>query len=273
LFKNQIGFGVTTDLSMPHSIGDTNQARSQTMSMDFLTKNSIVKSGFVRIRRRIQDLSPAERARAKEDHAAVAERFPFLAEDAFAKAAADAENRLNESHAHYIANVGHPVHAASIELAVFMDVICNGLNPTRVADLGSGFTSFVVRSFAKGSTSGVDVSSVDDHPEWLQKTKDYLTGKDVSAQNVLLWDEFSGSDPAPFDLVLHDMGMMDFRAQTLERVLQLTRPGGVVILDDMHKPEYRTFALQTLEQKGLEHYSLRALTHDNLTRYAYLVIT
>jgi hypothetical protein len=54
--------------------------------------------------------------------------------------------------------------------------------------------------------------------------------------------------------------------------LDLAKPGGLVILDDVHKPAYREAAMAVLEEMGLEWFSLREWTRDPLTRYAWLVI-
>ena len=74
-------------------------------------------------------------------------------------------------------------------------------------------------------------------------------------------------------MVFHDMGFMDFREQTLEPVLGLTRPGGHIILDDVHKQPYRRFVHKMLSEKGLEFLSLKQITCDSRARYSYLVFT
>jgi hypothetical protein len=51
----------------------------------------------------------------------------------------------------------------------------------------------------------------------------------------------------------------------------VTRPGGLLLLDDMHKSAYRGQALERLERAGLVHYSLKKITRDRFSRYAYLV--
>ena len=73
--------------------------------------------------------------------------------------------------------------------------------------------------------------------------------------------------------VFHDMGFMDFREETLEPVLTLTKPGGHIILDDVHKPPYRRFVHKMLADKGLEFLSLKQITCDSRARYSYLVFT
>jgi len=61
--------------------------------------------------------------------------------------------------------------------------------------------------------------------------------------NLVSWDELLTGRPGNFDLVLHDLGSMETRARTLERVLTLVRPGGVLVLDDAHKQGIRIQSL------------------------------
>ena len=58
----------------------------------------------------------------------------------------------------------------------------------------------------------------------MHKTRDYLTEMDRSTQNLMTWDAFLSEEPSGFDLVLHDMGSMEFREETLRRVLELAKP-------------------------------------------------
>ena len=230
-----------------------------------------LRSGAVRIQRRAADLAPAERARGRRDWPQAVAAVPALAQldgqiDALAAPFADA-------HARYCREVGHPVHAASLELVGLLAGLFNETRPGRVIDLGSGFTSFVLRTLAAGATWPVTVHSVDDSPEWLDKTRAYLRAQGLDDAGTFSWHEFEASARrGAYDLVLHDMGFMDTRFATLDAVVDLARAGGVVLLDDMHKPDYRDKALAALAARGLRPLSLRRLTHDDLTRFAYVLV-
>ena len=138
----------------------------------------------------------------------------------------------------------------------------------KVVDLGSGFTSWALRDWAQGRD--VTVHSVDDSPEWLEKTRGYLAERGFTDDRLHVWPEFAaGGFEGSFDLVVHDLGFMDTRFEVLDTVVGLARPGGLVLLDDMHKPDFRDKALTHLEAKGLAAYSLKRITRDRLTRFAY----
>jgi hypothetical protein len=66
------------------------------------------------------------------------------------------------------------------------------------------------------------------------------------------------------------MGFMDERARTLMQAVGLARSGGVVVLDDMHKADFREGALRELESAGLPTLSAKTFTRDDLTRFAYV---
>jgi len=87
----------------------------------------IAKSGWIRLRRRVADLSPEEARRGRTDLAKLADRLPFL--EGYAARAKPSMDRYRADHEHYCANVGHPVHAASLELAALLDVICRETSP------------------------------------------------------------------------------------------------------------------------------------------------
>lgn len=229
-----------------------------------------VRSGVVRTRRRLADLSPQEALRARRDLDEACERVAGLQAARARMAEIEADHAA--AHEDYCARIGHPVHAASLELVGILLGLTEALDARRVVDLGSGFTSFALRRFAADRPE-LEVHSVDDSAEWLEKTRSYLAENSLSDDNLWHWPEFAAADrKGTFDLVLHDMGFMDTRFRELEPVLDLARPGGLVILDDTHKPDFREQALEVVAQRGHAAYSLKAITRDRLTRYAYLVV-
>ncbi len=219
---------------------------------------------------RRMDITPLQTLRGRRDDDALRERMPAMTEyDALATVSRD---RLAAHHARYIASVSTDIMAASLELSTFLDVFCTIGKPAKVVDLGSGFSSWVLRSYAASADPSPEVHSVDDHEGWLERTRAYLEAQGVRTDNLWHWPAFISSvEPGSFDLVLHDMGSMEFRASSLPQVLTLARPGGHVVLDDVHKPDYRKHVEGVLAEHGLEYLSLKRITCDNKARYAFLV--
>ena len=230
------------------------------------TLRRALKGGKVLVKRHLQDLAPSESLRARRDHVAVVGAVPAL--DGIEAAMAPHAARLTPIHADYCARVGHPVHAASVELTALVLALCERLEVERVVDLGSGFTSWALRDWARDRD--VTVHSVDDSAQWLARTRAYLAETGMDDDRLHVWDDFASAGFAgAFDLVVHDLGFMDTRFDVLDTVVGLARPGGLVLLDDMHKPDFRDKALARLESQGHTAYSLKKLTRDKLTRFAY----
>lgn len=229
----------------------------------------LLTSARVRLQRRFADLDIDENRRAREDREVLTQRISTLA--AWPTEAPKIARRFRDDYLDYLNRVGHPNHAASLELIATLWLMAEALQPKRMVDLGSGFTSFIFRTWA-AEHPGVEVWSVDDSPEWLERTRAWLGEKRVSTENLAVWETFIQAPPAPFDLVLHDMGMMDTRARTLNQAISLARKGGYVILDDVHKDEYRRYATGELERANIQALSLKAFTRDPIFRYAWLAL-
>ena len=49
---------------------------------------------------------------------------------------------------------------------------------------------------------------------------------------------------------------MEFRLETLNKVINLVAPRGLLILDDINRAPYGPYAINTLKNLGFEYYSL-----------------
>ncbi len=220
------------------------------------------------------ELAGSGRARriAERDGARLRRRFPFLASGAYAALSAPVAQRLAPAYADYTARVSPDPIALALPLAVFLGVLCEQLRPRRILDLGSGFSSYVFRAPATAQPADAAplVWSVDQSRAWLDKTRAFLAQHQADRPHLGTWDELTATTPAPFDLVLQDFATLDTRRRMLDRVVDLCRPGGLIVIDDMHVPGYRHATLRALDRRGLGYFSLRLFTRKRL-RYAYLV--
>jgi predicted O-methyltransferase YrrM len=177
---------------------------------------------------------------------------------------------LRPAYERYVRGVSTPEHAASLELASLLRALCEHRRPQRVVDLGSGFTSYVLRAWAAGE--GVEAWSVDDDEEWLGRTRGFLLGEGLGTDNLLAWPDFLAREPPRFDLVLHDLGRMSTRVATLPRVLDLAAPAALVVLDDVDKDPYYPALRKELSARGWPRYNLRWRTLDGYGRFAALTV-
>jgi predicted O-methyltransferase YrrM len=215
-------------------------------------------------------LTRSESQNAARDAERLRARFPFLAN--YPEMAARFRNDLSAHYREYTSTISPDPIAISLELAVFLAVACEATRPRAILDLGSGFSSYVFRSYVKrsGATAPPVVYSIDQSTRWLDETRRFLDARGLDSTNLLTWDDFLASDRPPFDLVLQDIADLGTRLEMINRVIGECRPGGMVIIDDMHVPGYRRAVLSELDRRGMSRFSLRAFTRKRL-RYSYLV--
>lgn len=216
-------------------------------------------------------LLPGERRRANRDADRLRSRFPFLA--VYPQRAESICQRLLPAYGAYTSAISPGLIAISLELAVFLYVLCEATSPRTILDLGSGFSSYVFRSYARDqNTSPAPVTySVDESTQWLDKTHRFLEQCHCDYENLWTWNEFEKRERPPFDLVLQDMGDLETRKRMLTRVLNMCRPGGMLVIDDMHVPGYRQSVTRQLVTLGHSCFSLRTFTQKRL-RYSYLAV-
>lgn len=168
---------------------------------------------------------------------------------------------MDEPYERYVSQVSIASMAASLQMCKFLGDLCRAVRPTNVLDLGSGFSSFVLRHYCE------DVWSVDDDAGWLDKTRDFLVSEGVRIDQILHLDEFAWD--RTFDLVFHDIGLMALREQLLAAAYRATGEGGVLVLDDVHKPLYKKSVERVVADPK---FSLRACTLDQFGRFGMVVL-
>jgi len=187
-------------------------------------------------------------------------------------AARAARSELAASWHAYVTTVSSPMMAASLELSALILAIARIFRPRRILDLGSGFTSYVLRGYAREAGS-VAVVTADDDSAWLERSRVFLAASGLSTDDMWIWDELSKSSPQPFQLVVHDLGgKLSVRAGTLPRALELTARDGLLVLDDLHSKLYRDAAPGICRRAGRRLLSARTLSLDAYERYAAIAL-
>lgn len=215
-------------------------------------------------------LTRSESRNAARDAELLRQRFPFLA--AYPQLAKEARNQLSAPYREYTSTISPDPIAISLELAVFLAVVCSETRPRAILDLGSGFSSYVFRSYMKRADpdSSPVVFSIDQSSRWLAETGRFLDVRGLDSKNLFTWDDFLASKRPRFDLVLQDIADLGTRVDMISQVIAECTPGAVLVIDDMHVPGYRRAVISELDKRGLNHFSLRAFTRKRL-RYSYLV--
>ena len=107
---------------------------------------------------------------------------------------------------YYTRHVSSSEMALSLQTTALLSSLCKSTRPARLLDTGSGFSSFVLRKYAKDCGDGAVVYSVDDSAEWLAQTGEYLAGHGVDTENLYSWQAFSDLHERKFNIILHELG-------------------------------------------------------------------
>ena len=215
-------------------------------------------------------LLPLERKVARRDAEFLQQQIPELCQ--FDQEAKKFQQRLQPFYDDYTSTVSPAIITISLELAACLTMLCQLFRPRTILDLGSGFSSFVFRHYVPDAGIKPTVYSVDESPEWLETTRRFLSKNNLSEENLALWKLFRQKRYRPFDFIFYDLGSLPVRKKLLPQVLPLCRPGGAIVLDDMHVPDYRSYVKRILNDSAIRSFSLRKFTKGRRRlRYALLV--
>jgi hypothetical protein len=186
----------------------------------------------------------------------------------------DPAGKVRAMHATYTTTISTPVAAISLELAHLVVELLHRLQPQVAADLGSGFSSYLLRQYAAQCGHACTIYSCDDEPFWLEKTAEFLRAQGLGTEGLLLWDNFTAQHGSVVpELLLHDMGHSGRRIAEMPRVLDWAARGSVVILDDMQKPAVREVALAGIRERRLVGYDLSLVAYDSYGRFPWMVVS
>jgi predicted O-methyltransferase YrrM len=182
------------------------------------------------------------------------------------EAAAGHRERLTELHRLYVTTVSTEAMAASLEACALVYALCEVGKVAQVLDLGSGLSSAVLRA------GPWQVHSVDHDAAWLDKTGVFLGEQNL--EDVFLYtaaEFFETPATARYNLAFMDLGHTPERADHLSAVWERLRPGGLMVIDDIHHVVYRARVQEWLETVDHHQIDVHRETLDRFGRYAWLV--
>ncbi len=180
---------------------------------------------------------------------------------------------IQARHADYVLATGTNVEmAASIELCRFLVRWCDLTRPDRIADLGSGISSWTLRTWRDSESTASEVVSVDDDEAWLNRSREYSVAAGTGDGGFVTWHRFLATPgiDSSFDLVLCDFGTVRDRASQMQQAFDLVAPGGAIICDDVQKARIWRAARDATRRSGFLGHSLREETLDSQGRFAWL---
>lgn len=173
---------------------------------------------------------------------------------------ANAANALRPAYSDYISTISTSGMAASLQTSSVLLAVARSRGVSSSLDLGSGFSSYVLR-LVPGR-----VVSLDDNEDWLEETRTFLTDHGQDDGGVGTWKDYIPQGDC--DLVFHDLANGDTRNAAMPTAVASLKPGGVIVFDDMHWVPHRQAALAASSAAGMRLFSLRSLTIDDISRYS-----
>lgn len=161
--------------------------------------------------------------------------------------------------------------AISLETICYVRWLCEATAAKRVADLGSGFSSYILRQYQADPLSrpDVEVVSVDDSEEWLGRTERWLKVNCLPADGLIGPDEWVASGD-PFDVILYDYSGGEMREAFMEAAVKRLAPDGFLIFDDAQHLTHHLFMAHTARSYGLALFDIVEQTYDQVGRHAVL---
>lgn len=181
------------------------------------------------------------------------------------------ERKVPNEYASYISNVSRKDMSISVEVARLLRSILHVGESNTIVDLGSGFSSYVLRRNWVPLLQPT-VTTVDDSRYWLDKTRQFLAENGVVRGKFELLDNFKNHNKDVYDLVFYDLGNIVTRIKELSFVMNLVKLGGVMVLDDLHKSKYKVAVEDEVKKRSLTLVSMKEYTIDSYGRYAGIIM-
>lgn len=130
------------------------------------------------------------------------------------------------------------------ETMLYLFDLIQKVQPGRVLDTGSGLTSILLRKYFPR----IPITTVDNNKDWLAKTGELGRRFNTSRHNFILWEDFLLIEVMrkTFDFIIHDLGNMATRLDTLDTVLTYATPKCHILLDNFGIPKYKEYAMRRL---------------------------
>ena len=175
-------------------------------------------------------------------------------------------DRLVPAYRTYCTTVSKRSMALSIETCAYLWWLCVHVDARAVADLGSGFSSYVLRRYAAEAHHRVRVASVDDNDEWLINTRQFIVDQGLDPKG-LFGNEWA-DHPAKYDVICHDYSAGPNREGWMVVAAEHLAPNGVLLFDDAQHVGHRLAMAETARRFGLRLFDVFEQTVDEVGRYA-----
>lgn len=161
---------------------------------------------------------------------------------------------------HLSANKRRDTTAIDVPSAAWLCECCERVQAMRVLELGSGFSTWALRSWQVHHPE-TEIWTIDDEHRWLETTRSEIAGYGWNLEHIMHLDELlATSCDHAFDVVFVDLDNMRTRLFYAPRIVAWTKPGGIIVFDDWHMPDYRAQMREYMAGRGI------AIIEEDATR-------
>lgn len=168
---------------------------------------------------------------------------------------------------HYCTAISVADHALSLQACGYLAWLCETVRPSAITDLGSGFSSFVVRQYAARADHPVTVHSVDGDSIWLSRSSAFAAHYGLSTDGFMSGDEWR-KYRTKYDVILNDYAGGDIRDEFAGLAADRLSTLGVIVFDDAHHYGHRDNMAGVCRMRGLALLDLFTQTVDGMGRHA-----
>lgn len=175
--------------------------------------------------------------------------------------------RLMDEYKTYCLTVSRRGMALSIETSAYIWWLCDFKEARTVVDLGSGFSSYVLRLYASTVDHDVVVHSVDSSPDWLARSEAFCASHGVSSDGFLTGRQWLTLDTR-YDVAVNDYDRGETRERFAEHAADRLAPAGAIVFDDANHADHHDHMARTCIGRRLALLDLYHQTRDEVGRYA-----
>jgi predicted O-methyltransferase YrrM len=168
--------------------------------------------------------------------------------ETFKKNEKEYTSELEPMYLYYTTNISNPIMAASLRCCVFLVCMYEAIEPDRILDLGTGFSSYAIRYFKGKFGLSTEIYSIDSSEDWVEISKDFCQKNSVDTDHFYHWNEIKDKNIS-FELIFMDIDFSKKRVNYYDHVCkQFVGNNTFMLVDDMHKPILRN-KVKTLKCK------------------------
>lgn len=175
--------------------------------------------------------------------------------------------RLTAEYRTYCETVSSRGMALSIESCSYLWWLCDTMQARQVADLGSGFSSYVLRLYAADAAHDVIVDSVDSDAGWLENTRRFCEANGQTAGGFLTGPEWERTDRR-YDVIINDYANGATRERFAGIAASRLTPAGALMFDDIQNADHHNNAGVVCISEGLTLLDIHHQTVDEVGRFA-----